>query len=59
MKPVIFAGATWDTITIRIKASAGYRQYGFVAEVVTVPISGLGRPDFGLFLVFILQPIRK
>lgn len=37
--------STGDTLTIHIHASPSYGFYGFIAEVVTVPLSGLTYPD--------------
>lgn len=40
----------YDTMTIRITASPAFGDFGFIAEVVTIPLSPIWRPDFGKFL---------
>lgn len=37
----------YDTMGIRVTGSAAYGDFGFIAEVVTLPLSPLGRPDYG------------
>jgi hypothetical protein len=42
----------FDTMGIRITASAAYGTFGFVAEVVTLPYSPTWRPDLGMLKFF-------
>lgn len=37
----------YDTMGIRVTGSPAYGDFGFIAEVVTIPQSPLGRPDYG------------
>lgn len=37
----------YDTMAIRISASPAFWDFGFIAEVVTIPLSPIYRPDFG------------
>jgi len=37
----------YDTMGIRVTGSPAFGDYGFIAEVVTLPQSPSGRPDFG------------
>ena len=36
-----------DTMGIRVTGSPAFGDYGFIAEIVTLPQSPSGRPDFG------------
>ncbi|ESN96924.1 hypothetical protein HELRODRAFT_193396, partial [Helobdella robusta] len=47
-KKFFTTSARFDTLGVRITASTAYGGYGFVAEVVTLPISSRFKPDFGL-----------
>ena len=42
-----FTSANYDTMGIRVTGSPAFGDYGFIAEVVTLPQSPSGRPDFG------------
>jgi len=44
--------ANYDTMGIRVTGSPAFGDYGFIAEVVTLPQSPSGRPDFGNEQVF-------
>ena len=37
----------YDTMGIRVTASPAFEDYGFIAEVVTIPLSPGWRPDYG------------
>jgi len=37
----------YDTMGIRVTGSPAFGTYGFIAEVVTLPLSPIWRPDFG------------
>jgi len=39
--------AHYDTMGIRITGSPAFGDFGFIAELVTLPQSPSGRPDFG------------
>ena len=38
----------YDTMGIRVTASPAFEDYGFIAEVVTIPLSPGWRQDYGL-----------
>ena len=42
-------GFVYDTMGIRVTASPAYGDFGFIAEVVTIPLSPGWKPDFGKF----------
>lgn len=54
LKRFYISGLLHDTVTVRLRASPGYRDYGFVAEVVTIPISGLWRPNIGQHVFYVI-----
>ena len=58
LKRFYVSGPLYDTVTVRMKASPGYRDYGFVAEVVTIPISGLWRPNVGRHVFHVLRSLK-
>jgi len=37
----------YDTMGIRVTGSPAFGDFGFIAEIVTLPQSPSGRPDFG------------
>jgi len=37
----------YDTMGIRVTASPAFEDFGFIAEVVTIPLSPGWRPDYG------------
>jgi len=39
--------AFFDTMGIRVTASPAFEDYGFIAEVVTIPLSPGWRQDYG------------
>jgi len=41
----------YDTMGIRVTASPAFEDYGFVAEVVTLPLSPGWRQDYGQLLL--------
>ena len=42
-------GLHYDTMGIRVTGSPAFFDYGFIAEVVTIPMSPIGRQEFGRF----------
>jgi hypothetical protein len=42
-------GMHYDTLGLRVTGSAAFGDFGFIAEIVTLPMSPSGRPDFGMF----------
>lgn len=43
----------YDTMGIRVTASPAFEDYGFIAEVVTLPLSPGWRQDYGQLLLLI------
>ena len=41
-------GAYYDTMGIRVTSSPAFGDYGFIAEVITLPQSPSERPEFGM-----------
>lgn len=41
-------GAHYDTMGIRVTSSPAFGDYGFIAEVITLPQSPSERPEFGM-----------
>ena len=50
----------YDTMGIRITASAAHGDFGFIAEVVTLPLSPGWKPDLGkYFFPLIMKNLDK
>lgn len=45
----------YDTMGIRVTGSPAFGVYGFIMEVVTLPLSPIWRPDYGGFLLKLLH----
>lgn len=45
---------TTDTMSVHIHASESYDSYGFIAEVVTIPLSGLTYPGKNLSILLVI-----
>jgi len=48
----------YDTMGVRVTGSPAFGDYGFIAEVVTLPQSPSGRPDFGKPLCGVCIPTQ-
>jgi len=58
--------AHYDTMGIRVTGSPAFGDFGFIAEIVTLPQSSSARPNFGInqsndeqhVMLFIVGPAR-